>query len=200
MKTRSLPRRSAAFTLIELLTVVTIMALLATLASNALTDATRSTRLSGAAEMLTGAINQARTMALARNGTTELRLISQPAGDPPRYLQIVLLRDDGSTLPLTRTQSLPDGMIIATSPSHSGVLNIATQTVETGQPQAGAAYHGIRFGSRGEPRDPTGSVLADPNNFLTVVSQRDYHTATLPSNWIALSIDDRTGAVRRFQP
>jgi len=200
MKTCSPLRSAQAFTLVELLTVITIMALLATFASTALTDAARTSRMNNGAEMLSAALNEARALAVARGGTTEFRIISQSSSAAPRFLQTVLVREDGSSLPLTRTQTLPEGVIVAPGTSYSGVLNLAPQTIPSGQPMAGATYRSIRFGARGEPRDSTGSILSDPDNFLTLVAERDYRPGALPSHWIALQIDDRTGAVRRFQP
>lgn len=199
MKAHHAPRRHA-FSLVELLTVIAIIAILAGLMIGTFNHFTESARLANGADMVSAGFHQARLMALSRNGTTEFRLIAESANQPPRSFQTVLIRNDGSTAPLTRVHRLPDGVTIASSLSHSGLLSIAPQTIPVGEPQAGRVYHGIRFGIRGEPRDAAGALLGETNNFLTLVAERAYRDNGLPPNWITLRIDDRTGAVRRFQP
>jgi uncharacterized protein (TIGR02596 family) len=199
MKAHPVPRRRA-FSLVELLTVIAIIAILAGLSIGAFNNFAESTRLVNGAEMVSAGFHQARLMALSRNGTTEFRLIADSVDQPPRSFQTVLIKNDGSTLPLTRLHRLPDGVTIASSLDHSGLLSIAPRTIPAGEPQAGRGYYGIRFGIRGEPRDATGTLLGETNNFLTLVAERAYRENQLPPNWITLRIDDRTGAVRRFQP
>lgn len=193
-------RRRGAFSLIELLAVLAIMAILAVLVVGAFNHFAESARLTNAAEMVSTAFHQARMFALSRGETTEFRLIADAAGQPPRSFQTVLIRNNGSLVPLTRLSRLPDGVIIAPQTAHSGLLGVGTQTIPSGQPAAGSIYYGVRFGTRGEPRDAGGNLLGETNNFVTVVTERTYQTNRLPANWITLRIDDRTGAVRRFQP
>jgi len=84
-KSHSRSVRSAAFTLVELLTVVGIIALLIALATPTLVDVIRSTRLSSAGDSLLNRLSLAQQEAIARSKEVEVRFYSyvDPSSDRP---------------------------------------------------------------------------------------------------------------------
>lgn len=187
--------KTSAFSLIELLAVIAIISVLAALATGPFSGTARSLQMANAAESLAASMNLARTEAVARNAVTELRFFEDGS------VQILLLPENAELLPLTKRTRLPQGIVLASEAKFSGIMNLPLETVPADQPGAGMKFRAIRFGTRGEPRDTAGNVLKDDRNFLTVVVEQNYRPGVdLPRNWITLCLDERTGAVRRFQP
>ena len=198
MKTIRRQRSTSGFTLVEVLTVMAIIALLATLSSVSLTGMMRSNKITAAANLVSAELSHARTTAIARSNSTELRIYNSTTAPA---IQTVEILNNGTIVPLTKQLLLPTGTVVASSTSFSGLLTLAAQTVPAGQNYAGSQYVAVLFSSTGVPRDPaTGNALGTTNNYFTIVSSQNVNATTLPSNWITLTVDDRTGTIRRYQP
>jgi uncharacterized protein (TIGR02596 family) len=197
MKTLRLTRSPAGFTIIELLAVMTIIAILAALSSMGLSAMMRSNSISIAANLVTSELNHARVAAMSHNSNAELRVITSTTTP---CIEIVLIQNNGTNVQLTRPQYLPAGVAISPNATYSGVMSMTPGTVPAGQLNAGATYYAVRFSATGIPRDSSNNALTTSNNFLTLLSTQDASKSKLPSNWVTVTIDDRTGTVRRYQP
>jgi uncharacterized protein (TIGR02596 family) len=194
-------RKSPGFSLVELLVVIAILAILLAVSLPSFRAVTGGYAVEQAGQEALQTLTMARDLALTKNRWTEVRVIKTPSaggGEMYRTLQVWQRQDDGSFLPASRATHLPQAMAFSENAAISPLLQPGS-TLSGSMKLAGAdrSYRGILFRPDGAPdKNTLGSNAA----CLTVVSERDLETSTLPPNFRSLSINPVTGEVRMFRP
>lgn len=113
-----------AFSLVELLVVISVIAIIAGFAVPAVTTMIRGSQLTQGSQMVTDQLSLARSTALARNRSVEVRFYKygdpetpgEQARDPEsgffRSLQVFEVLDNGALLPAGPIQRLPSNVIM----------------------------------------------------------------------------------------
>ena len=124
MKTQAPSAFARAFSLVELLVVISVIAIIAAFAVPAVTTMIRGSQLTQGSQQVTDQLSLARTLALSRNRSVEVRFYKY--GDPEtpgeqarnpetglfRSLQIFEVLDNGALLPAGPIQRLPSNIIM----------------------------------------------------------------------------------------
>lgn len=188
-------RVGRAFTLVELLVVVAIIAVLATLAINGFSSVTSSTRMEQAARMLAGDIDFARQAASSRNENVEIRFSktnrpnSLSTGNVFWQWQVVLPNKTNAAnfTPLRPRASLPEGVVIDDSATHSPLLK-STNT--------------IVFRPSGEMNPVAGVDFTQPAQWcLTLVPERQLGTSVAAmSDFVTIQINPLVSRPQTYRP
>jgi uncharacterized protein (TIGR02596 family) len=204
-----------AFTLTELLVVVTLIVIMASLMGPTLNSALRGTALTQGVDKVIGVLSLARQTALTKGQTVEVRFYSyvdpETPGDKGQFhaLQAFSIDDAGNAVPLHKTQTLPQTVVMATNAlggsSVSTLLSLpnANAPSQFSIPRAKKAYTCSSFQFY---RSGSTSLLvngASMNWCVTVLNATDLlgTTATnLPANYTTVTIDPYNGSLRAYRP
>ena len=142
MKTKAPSFFPRAFSLVELLVVISIIAIIAGFAVPAVTTMIRGSQLSQGSQMVTDQLSLARSTALGRNRSVEIRFYKfsdpeNPGEDPKnpaagnfRALQVFEVLDNGALVPAAPIQRLPSNVIMNEG-RLSTILDKAERTLVT---------------------------------------------------------------------
>jgi prepilin-type N-terminal cleavage/methylation domain-containing protein len=174
-------RRSAAFTLLELLVVVGIIALLLAVTLPAISSLSKSSSRKGTVSLLLGIIEQARAMAIKDGRASYIALAAQPTdgttsindnGITDRYFYraVAVFQDDANDpskkVQLTAWSVFPTGICLRTEISFSGASTAAWSSSDFAFTPAGTQsqkFPFIKFDETGALASPiptgTGPLL-----------------------------------------
>jgi len=193
---------------LEMLAVIVIATILLALITRGVGHLVEGSRLTQAGANVVDEINYARAVALARNDPAEvwfLRLPSEPGGMDLAYRAVRsrVLAVDGSTSWISRTQRLPDGIVISPSKERSNCIGGQIVQAVSAAPEVVDGV-GIRIypNGRTEAVNPAPTLeLSDPL-FLTIGRERDIADtgSSLPPNFIVVQIEPRNGRVTTLRP
>ena len=201
--------QKCAFSLIELLVVVAIVAILAALVIPAMSSLGRSNSLSGAVQMVSGALDLAHQSAMAQNRPVEVRFYKLPEDGKPasapsdyRALQLFLI-DDVSTNALTKPQKLSVPAIISENVAASSLMDdgvFPEQDAPAGAPVPPAGQN-YRYRSFRFKPDGSADFGGGTNCFFTLVNKNDAVAANgLPANYATITVEPLTGRARVVRP
>ena len=187
MKTNAPSFSSRAFSLVELLVVISVIAIIAAFAVPAVTTMIRGSQLTQGSQLVNDQLSLARTSALSRNRSVEVRFYKY--GDPEtpgeqarnpvtgffRSLQIFEVLDNGALLPAGPITRLPSNVImnegaLSTILDDRERAHITTPTSsdpEMPDTEIGRRYHYTSFRFL-----PDGSTDLPPNGTLTATDKR----------------------------
>lgn len=138
MRTPSLTRRPAAFTLVEMLTVLGIISLLIALMAPTLVDVVRSTRLNSAGDALVNRISLAQQSAVSLSAEVEVRFYRyvDSTSDSPNAnsfyaYQVVQTMPNGTEKAISDPYYLESGIVISPQEELSPLLKTTVQQSET---------------------------------------------------------------------
>jgi uncharacterized protein (TIGR02596 family) len=189
------------FSLLELLVILALIAVLSFFAIRGLSSATQSAGITTAAEMINGALVDARSSAMTQNISVEVRIYSLSTGNgqPAAYdaLQLHWLKPDGTTPPVNHVLLLPAGAVIDATTGHSPLIaaNSQAATPDSSDSRLNTQTRVFHF-------LPDGSTDLNPatNWFLTVRAATASDPAHFPSNWASVGIDATTGHAQIYRP
>jgi prepilin-type N-terminal cleavage/methylation domain-containing protein len=176
----------SAFSLIELLAVILILGILATVSFTALGPIAKANSLSKAGADLAGILELARTHAMARNTSVQIRLISNA---PDLSVEVLTARPGEALSPLQR-------------PRKFGDIEIFSREVPAGDAIAPTPFESIPnativFNSRGELLDTGGRPVQLLEIALRPSPQND--SGETP-NSLAIRIAGLGGNIRVLRP
>jgi uncharacterized protein (TIGR02596 family) len=196
-----IPTRAPGFSLLEMLLVLALVTGLAFLAMEVYSATIQAAALTAGADMLSDALTEARTSAVAQNTTVEVRIYDLPPqpGAAPVYdaLQLHWLKADGTTPPVANPVFLSSWVVIDATPAHSPLIAANSQTVT---PDAGDER--LNGNTRVFHFFPDGSTDLNPatNWFMTVRAATQSDPAHFPSNWACVQVDSTTGRPQIYRP
>lgn len=199
MTTPNNSRKTAAFTLIEMITVVGIISLLVALVAPALIDVVRSTRLNSAGDALVNRISLAQQSAVSLSSEVEVRFYryvdsnsDRPDDNSYYAYQVVQTLQDGTQKPISDPYYMESGIIISAQDQLSPLLQTAVQQFEGPNnrflftPPGSATgsdvnYAAMRFYPDGSMRMLNANVTAgaDINNVATAYTIPNYDESFL---------------------
>ncbi len=187
MKTKAPSSFPRAFSLVELLVVISVIAIIAGFAVPAVTTMIKGSQLSQGSQMVTDQLSLARTTALGRNRSVEIRFYK--FGDPEtpgeqvrnpetgyfRALQIFEILDNGALLPAGPIQRLPSNVImnegglstLLDKIERKPVTNPSSSDPEMPDTEVGRKYYYTSFRFL-----PDGSTDLPPNGTLSKTAKR----------------------------
>jgi len=207
---------AAAFTLIEMLIVVATLAILLGSATPALLGMMKSSRLTGAGDLVLGQLNEAQFIALSEFTDVEVRIYEMPdfsVADSDlklRGIQLHVLRPlpaDQAGSDSTQEAFQPAAPIarlgrsveISRNDTFSSFMSLPFKTDPEspfGPGGANLRYIAFRFHSDGST-----DLLGGQPWFLTLTDQDvDPASNTTPPNFFTIQIDTTTGKLRIFRP
>jgi uncharacterized protein (TIGR02596 family) len=194
------PRRSApspGFTLLEILVATTVVLILLCLSVAGYTRFIEATAVSGAAQMVSDALTEARQDAVAQNGTIEVRFYAASGGNAYNALQLRWHNADGTTPPAAPAILLPAEAVIDATAVHSSLVTTNSQT-----PAADATDPRLDGLTRCFHFLPDGStdLAASGKWTLTVRAASQSDPANFPVNWACVEVDSVTGHVQVYRP
>lgn len=215
-----------AFTLVELLAVMGIMAILLAVTVPSIAGINESLNISQGGQLFADQVALARQNASARNITIEVRCINVPhrSADgtviPPivyGYSAIQLWTlSNGTFVPVSRVQNLPDGIVISDKNALSSLFNVynspqdanhdPTGLMPAGGPLAKDTYVSFTINPSGMMGvlPTSGPSAGTPPNMtdvsVTVVPARHATDATLPSNYMIIQLNPLTAATLAYRP
>jgi len=189
------------FTLLELLLVLAVLAGVVVLAMEGYTATVQAAAVSAGANMISDALTEARTSAVAQNTTVEVRIYDLPPqpGAAPVYdaLQLHWLKTDGTTPPVASATLLPAWIVIDATAAHSPLIAANTQiaTPDAGDTRLNSQTRVFHF-------LPDGSTDLNPatNWFMTVRAATQSDPANFPSNWACIVVDATSGRPQIYRP
>jgi uncharacterized protein (TIGR02596 family) len=192
-------RRS--FSLLEMLLILALLAGVIVLAMEGYSATVQASAVTTGADMISDALAEARTSALAQNTTVEVRIYDLPPrpGSAPVYgaLQLHWLKADGTTPPVASPTLLPAWVIIDATAAHSPLIGLNTQTAtpDAGDPRLNSQTRVFHY-------LPDGSTDLNPatNWFMTVRAATQSDPAQFPSNWACIAVDAATGRPQIYRP
>jgi uncharacterized protein (TIGR02596 family) len=193
--------RASGFTLLEMLLVLVVMAVLLALATEGYRATAKAYAVTTGADLLSDALSEARTSAVAQNSAVEVRIYdaAPPSGGAPVYdaLQLHWLKADGTTPPVTHPVLLPAWVVIDATAAYSPLI---ASNPQTAKPDPGDAR--LNADTRVFHYLPDGSTDLNPatNWFLTVRPAGQPGSAALPSNWACVRVDPATGRPQIYRP
>ena len=210
---------SRAFTLLEMLVVIAIIAIISVFAIPAVASIVNGSRLNQASLTLTGQLSLARQYATTKNRAVEVRFIrcqdpEMPGGgagaqDPDQFRAIQLLEvlEGGTTVPIGKTEFLPQAIVFS-SDTRSSLLDGETTSQTSRAPVASTDVElprGIKmnykFVSFRFLPDGATTLAANHNWFVTVLNLNDQSMSTrLPANFFITQIDPVNGITHGFRP
>jgi len=151
--------------------------------------------------MLSDALTEGRTDAVAQNTTVEVRIYDLPPqpGAAPVYdaLQLHWLKADGTTPPVARPTLLSAWVVIDATAAHSPLIAANPQTATSD-----ASDTRLNSGTRVFHFLPDGSTDLNPatNWFMTVRAATQSDPAHFPANWACVQVDPTTGRPQIYRP
>lgn len=192
-------RRS--FSLLEMLLVMAVLAGLVVLAMEGYSATVQAAAVTTGAEMISDALTEARTSAVAQNTTVEVRIYDLPpqSGASPVYdaLQLHWVKADLTTPPVASPLLLPAWIVIDATETHSTLIaaNTNIPPLDTGDTRLNSQTRVFHF-------LPDGSTDLNPatNWFMTVRAASQSDPAHFPSNWACIQVDATTGRAQIYRP
>ena len=203
---------SRGFTLVELLAVIFIIILISAFVTPAATNLLKGNKLTQASQMVSDRLGFARQTALTRNRRVEVRFYQYGDTDVPgesatnptsgkyRAIQLFEIPDTGSPVPLGKSQSLPNGIIMDSGATLSSLLStvVSGASLKVSIPRAGTNYNAVVFRFLA---DGSTSLAASGSWFLTFHNLNDGDALkTPPPNFFTLQIEPLNGHVKNFRP
>jgi uncharacterized protein (TIGR02596 family) len=190
-----------SFSLLETLLVLALAAILVALAMEGYAATMQSTAVTTGADMLSDALTEGRTDAVAQNTTVEVRIYDLPPqpGATPVYdaLQLHWLKADGTTPPVASPLLLSAWVVIDATSAHSPLIaaNPQIATPDGGDTRLNSNTRVFHF-------LPDGSTDLNPatNWFMTVRAASQSDPAHFPSNWACVQVDPTTGRPQIYRP
>jgi len=184
-----------------MLLVLALMATVVVIVMEGYSAAAQSTAVTTGADMLSDALTEGRSDAVAQNTTVEVRIYDLPpqSGGAPVYdaLQLHWLKADGTTPPVANPLLLSSWVVIDATAAHSPLIASNTQTAT---PDASD----LRLNSQTRVFHflPDGSTDLNPatNWFMTVRAASQSDPAHFPSNWACIAVDATTGRPQIYRP
>jgi uncharacterized protein (TIGR02596 family) len=202
---RATPARDA-YTLLELLTVMAIMALLLALLVPSMAGINESNNIIRGGQLFADQVGLARQMASSRNITIEVRCITIPVRSQYGYTAIQLWSPGGaSSIPVSRMQTLPDGIAISQDPTTISSLFANYQmsgTMPAGSTAVGDNYVSFTINPSGMvgpvPQKGTAPNMTALN--VGVLAARFAQSTTLPVNYMLVQLNPVTAAALTYRP
>jgi len=190
-----------SFSLLEMLLVLALMAAVVVVVMEGYSATAQSTAVTTGADMLSDALTEGRSDAVAQNTTVEVRIYDLPpeSGGAPVYdaLQLHWLKADGTTPPVANPLLLSSWVVIDATAAHSPLIASNTQAAT---PDASD----LRLNSQTRVFHflPDGSTDLNPttNWFMTVRAASQSDPAQFPSNWACITVDATTGRPQIYRP
>jgi uncharacterized protein (TIGR02596 family) len=190
-----------SFSLLEMLLVLALMAAVVALAMEGYSATVQSTALTTGADMLSDALTEGRSDAVAQNTTVEVRIYDLPpqTGGAPVYnaLQLHWLKADKTTPPVASPTLLPAWVVIDATPAYSSLI---AENPQIAKPDSSDAR--LNSQTRVFHFLPDGSTDLNPatNWFMTVRAATQSDPAHFPSNWACVQVDPTTGRPQIYRP
>lgn len=196
-----LPRLRRGFSLLELLVVIAILALLLGICIPAFTSISQGAALAQGGQKVADALVLGRQDALLKNRKVSVRLIKVAdavgGGKHYRAVQTWQIKDDaGTTVPLTKVSTFPNGIILTEKPELSPLLQSPPAQAGT-MMVSGASCDYVSFALLAN--GSLDSSISNQAAFLTLVREKDADVS-LPANYLSICINPVTGEVTTFQP
>ena len=200
MKTNAPSSYPRAFSLVELLVVVSVIAIIAGFAVPAVTTMIKGSQLTQGSQTLTDQLSLARSTALGRNRSVEIRFYKfgdpdSPGEDPKnpetgyfRSMQVFEVLDNGALVPAGPIQRLPANVIMNEGPLSTILDNVekkwerhpSSSDPEMPDTEVGRKYHYTKFRFL-----PDGSTDLPPNGTITRVPTGDSWYITVHGTHVA---------------
>jgi uncharacterized protein (TIGR02596 family) len=198
------------YTLIELLTVMAIMGILLVATLPSIEGLNRSANITQAGQFFADQVSLARQLSSARNITVEVRCIKVPSRSAKGYTALQLW-GPGNTVPVTqvplsRLQTLPDGIAISENTSTNSTLFGAyssTGMMPTGTGSAaGDTYVSFTINPSGMVGPLTSSTVEPSMSMLSVciLPEGNATDAALPKNYMLVQLNPLTAATTSYRP
>jgi len=190
-----------SFSLLEMLLVLALMAVVVALAMAGYATTVQATAVTTGADMISDALTEGRSDAIAQNTTVEVRIYDLPPqpGAAPVYdaLQLHWLKANGATPPVASPLLLPAWVVIDATSAHSPLIaaNSQTATPDASDLRLNGQTRVFHF-------LPDGSTDLNPatNWFMTVRAASQSDPAHFPSNWACVQVDPTTGRPQIYRP
>ena len=178
-----------------------LMAMLTALALEGYSATVQANAVTAGVDMLSDALTEGRSDAVAQNTTVEVRIYDLPPqpGTARVYdaLQLHWLKADGTTPPAASPMLLPAWVVIDATAAHSPLIavNPETATPDASDTRLNSKTRAFHF-------LPDGSTDLNPatNWFMTVRAATQSDPAHFPSDWACVSIDAPTGRPQIYRP
>jgi uncharacterized protein (TIGR02596 family) len=200
------PPGRSAYTLFELVAVMAIMALLLVLILPSIGGINESNNINSGGQLFADQVALARQIASSRNITVEVRCINIPARSQFGYTGIQLWSSSsGTPVPVSRMQTLPDGITISKDTTQISSLFLAYQktgTMPVTTPTSGDTYVSFTINPSGMVGPLTTTTAAPNMTTLTVgvLPVRFSQNTTLPVNYMLVQLNPVTGATLNYRP
>lgn len=196
-----------AFSVIELLVVVAVLGVLAIMTVPAFNSLVGDARLAQGGDRMVSFLNLARQTALARNLPVEVRFYRYAASGEEsssyRAFQAFLIDEEGKASPITRMETLPEGVVFSSSSQLSSLLGTdrtKTWSAIDPQPVLPQANHyecrAFLFRPNGDAGLPSSKKW-----YLTMhKSSAADDLSQPPDNFFTIQLDPQGGAASIYRP